>query len=218
MALTTSYTAFATELLAALEQFDCKIAPQGLYAAEEHRVKEPLQRWEAEWKLCLMPVLKAAGTTFANKGRLERYPSPFDHNSSAVKASFIVPKLGQIQLTMIRLSKIRVKLYGNGYRIDPHLDLSHRWSKLPFVTFLKDSRQDRPIRFKVHSMLLLLGFDVKQDPFGNEFSDLRKKRNWEHLGWNLHTRSWADPQQRGFFTRAAIWVPQDALSIPPASS
>ena len=206
--ITANYTAIAKALFEALQKFDCDTEPQGLYAAEEHGVEKPRKKWELEWSSCLKPCLEAEGAQFALRSNLDLRPYRLQHVPFAAEGHFNLPGLGRIDLSLIRISKIKVRLFGNTYRIDPHEDFSERWSQLKLGSFLKHSRQDQPKPYSGKTILLLLGFDGHRDPLQKELSAMKEERNWDRFGWNLHSHSWPDPHHRAFYTRASIWTPQ----------
>lgn len=118
-------------------------------------------------------------------------------------AGFGIPQQTVVTLDMIKVSKIKVRVYGDSHRIDPHLDFTKRWEECKLASHLKRYQPE-----KAHqSMILLVGFDSQKETLQKEFQQLREDRNWELFGWELITRNWADPHNRGFYTRAAIWIP-----------
>lgn len=104
-------------LLNALQAFDAAIAPLGLYAAEEYQMQDkPYRRLEVEWQKCLKPAMKAMGCNPVGRVFYERD-----------QASVEFQRGGSIDcLKVVRLSKIKVRRYGNSYRVDPHHDFSAR--------------------------------------------------------------------------------------------
>ncbi|GEP43457.1 hypothetical protein [Brevifollis gellanilyticus] len=197
-----SYSSLADELLKSLEDFDAKIAPQGLYAAEEHVPESTHQKWRLEWDQCLTPCLQALGAVCIANGRFG-YNWRMNKRPGTAMAGFGLPQKEHITLDMIKISKIKVRVYGDSHRIDPHLDFSKRWEEYQLASHLKRYQPD-----KTHqNMLLLVGFDGHKDPLRKELLQLREDRNWEHFGWTLSTRSWPDPHRRGFNTLAALWIP-----------
>lgn len=197
-----SLSLVADELLMALEAFDARISPQGLYAAEEHALSPSRQKWRLEWDQCLAPCLGSMENVFPATGHLSHNWRMQERHGTAM-ARFQMLENGFITLDMIRLSKIKVRVYGDSHRIDPHLDFSARWEACKMASHFK---RHQPTTAE-QSMLLLVGFDGHKDPFRKEFRQLRENRNWEHFGWTLHIRSWPDPHHRGFHTVAAIWIP-----------
>lgn len=197
-----SYASIADTLLEAMEGFDAKISPQGLYAAEEHGVEVPRKRWALEWEACLMPALQSMGCKFPHQGKLN-YNGPAYNLKAIAEAAFQIFPNQTIWLHMARVSKIKVRKYGNSFRVDPHLDFSERWKEFPLATFLK---HDAPTATTQH-LFLLLAFDLHQKPFQKELTELKCQRDWEHFGWTLHTRTWSDPHKRAFNTRASLWAP-----------
>lgn len=198
-----SFPLVADELLKALEAFDAQIVPQGLYAAEEHGHNATRQKWRLEWDQCLMPCLRSLGAICAANGAFSSNYWRMNQRLGTAMARFDIPQHTSITLDMIKLSKIKVRMYGNSHRIDPHRDFSARWEECQLASHLKRYQPTSSSQ----SMLLLVGFDGNKEPFRKQLQQLREDRNWEHFGWTLHTRSWPDPHHRGFHTLAAIWIP-----------
>lgn len=118
-------------LLDALETFDKTIVPFGLYAAEEYQLPQRTRRrLEVECEECLKPAMKKMKCNSVGQVRYER-------NQAAASIHF--QDSGPICfLKVIRLSKVKVRRYGNSYRVDPHRDYSVRWREVNLRGSLND--------------------------------------------------------------------------------
>jgi hypothetical protein len=182
-----------SSLLEALYDFDTKIAPVGLYAAEEYQMQDkPQPRLKVEWEQCLKPVMKTMGCNPI--GRVS-----YDQN----RASIRFQDGGSICcLKVSRLSKIKVRRYGNAYRVDPHHDFSARWNETNLSGSLNDLARfySRP-----GSLLLFLGFAAEPEPFSTELDELQSGTAFQRRFNRATIRSWEDPHGRGFKVMAASW-------------
>jgi len=212
--MTSSYQETANELLLGLEAFDSVIGPEGLYAAEERDPSQPAFRWQLEWERCLMPCIGKAGAVCAGDGGFrENWRHSFsdwrrrNRPPGIASANFRFPGGSEISIDMVKISKIKVRKYGDTYRIDPHFDFEDRWESLRLGSYLRHYRPKRSSpRF-----LLVVGFDSHNDPFQHELTHLKDECSWHTLDWAMITHSWQDPHHRGFNTRAAIWFPSQPL-------
>jgi hypothetical protein len=182
-----------SSLLDALEVFDATIAPVGLYAAEEYQMQDkPQPRLKVEWEQCLKPVMKAMGCNPLGRVLFERN-----------QASIHFRPNGEVScLEMIRLSKIKVRRYGNAYRVDPHLDFSSRWKEANLAGSLNQLAKyySRP-----GGLLLFIGFDSDPKPFSVELDDLQSGAAFSKRFEKAMVRTWDDPHGRGFKVIAALW-------------
>lgn len=204
-----TFADIAPALTMALQHFDSAIGPQGLYAAEEHGVEVPRLRCRHEWDACLMPALQSLDCKCPGGGS-PSYNWKFHEHGHALAASFRLPDRRTVHLDMLRISKIKVRRYGSGYQVDRRVDFSARWQKISIPSYLK---RWSPLRNSLR-MLVLVGFDRHRIPLGRELAGVGEDRNATHFGWELHTRCWPDPHQRGFNTCAAVWYPSEAASAP----
>jgi hypothetical protein len=208
-----SYSAMAEAMIAALARFDATIGPQGLYAAEEHGVEVPRQRLRYEWEECLMPCLRSLKCHFLNSG-MPRFNWHLNHRQNALQTSIEMPGSSAVDLDLARISKIKVRKFGDSYRIDPHMDFSERWAELKLASYLKQySPTKNSSKLFRQRIFLLIGFDGHRHPFRKEICALREARDWAHFGWTLNAQSWPDPHHRGFNTFAAIWTPTPSPSL-----
>ncbi len=180
-------------LLDALESFDRQAAPVGLYAAEEFEMKTtPCRRLQNEWERALWPALKAARCNPWGKPRYEAH---------RMRAGFQMAGTSH-GLQMVRVSKIKVRRYGNAYRVDPHHDFSARWKELDLGKLLKDQRSFRRLE---PGLTLLIGFSDEQRPFQREMSELQEGAWFQRELREAMTRTWDDPHGRGFRVFTALW-------------
>jgi len=183
-----------TQLHAAFRAFDESAGPQGLYAINEYRAgATPNPNHLADWQFIIRPVLE----------RLE-YRTPAKMKANALAAGrfhgFACHKM--LDIDLLRCSKIKVRRYGDTYRLDPHHDFAERWKEL---------RLAGRIRSLVHPftngerILLFIGFDKGSRPFQHEFSELHEKLGATVQSAIFTQDHWADPHGRGFETLCASW-------------
>lgn len=189
----------AQSMLGGLRDLDRQLAPEGLYAAEEHPAATARERWLLEWNECLSVCLRSVGCQAAKVSHLGKRRI-FPQREFAFSQSFILPNNELCTIELLRVSKVKVRKYGNAYRMDPSRHFTERWQSLGLQAKLK--RQDR---WPFPKMLLLVGFDDKERALAKELSDLDKASNWLRNGWSFWTLHWPDPHGRGFHNRAALW-------------
>jgi len=180
-------------LLDALKAFDAMIAPVGLYAAQEYQMQDKPQPWlKVEWEQCLKPLMKTMGCH--SLGRVV-----FDRNQVSIRFRAD----GKVScLKMTRLSKIKVRQYGNAYRVDPHHDFSARWKEANLNGSLNDLAKyySRP-----GSLLLFIGFAAEPEPFSAELDALQSGTAFQRRFNRATTKTWDDSHGRGFKVTAALW-------------
>jgi hypothetical protein len=172
-------------ILDALQAFDHAAAPVGLYAANEfRRPTAPEAPFRVEWELALAPALMAAGC------------NPLGIDTSRLKHGCFDLKRGDVveSVRLVRLSVIKVRKYGNGYRVDPHLDHTQRWKELAMESQIKAHS-----RYGRHA-LIFIGFTADKHPFAKELASLGNNRQ------PTAQRFWPDPHGRGFNTFTALWI------------
>lgn len=207
--MTPTYLEIANEVLLELERFDRGTGPEGLYASEERQPSVPASRWGHEWTLCLRPCITRLGLFCDGDGGFRENPrqifssSGMAYTSGTATANLQTPDRDRVAFDMIKVSKIKVRKYGDTYRIDPHFDFVSRWESLRFDSYLRHFQPMRSSR----RFLLLIGFDARNTAFGRELDSLNDDCNWGNLGWSMVTHSWLDPHNRGFTTRASLWFP-----------
>jgi len=187
-------------ILDAMAEFDQQAKPVGLYAPEELGIKAHTRsRSDAEWKEVLAPTLKAMGCRFDR----HRWVAPREG-----RFSFIAPDHLDGYLQVVRLSKVKVRRYGNAYRVDPHHNFSERWQKAGIdskISALASESRWKSYGFS-HRLLLLIGFSTEANPFSNELADLEQDSGWPKKPISYVSRSWPDPHNRKFNTFAALWI------------
>jgi hypothetical protein len=210
-----TYLEIATAVLTELEHFDSAIGPEGLYASEERGSSYPGCRWGQEWTQCLVPCLANVGAVcngsggFRENSRHSFCSVPgLNQSPGTATATFHLSKGKGVEIDMIKISKIKVRKYGDTFRVDPHFDFFGRWESLRLSSYLRHFQPKRSSpRF-----LLMVGFDGRREAFLKEVNSLKDDCNWEKLGWSMLTHSWQDPHHRGFNTRAALWFPSQTIS------
>jgi len=186
-------------LLRELQQLDRQLAPQGMYAAEEHAVAVSRERWLVEWNECMSSCLRSHGCQAPKVSHLKGRWDSIRKERRLIHA-FVLPNNEPCAIELFRLSKIKVRRYGNAHRIDPSRHFSERWQNLNLSARLK--RQDR---WPEPQMVLLVGFDDKAAALSKELAALKESTNWQNNGWSFLTLHWPDPHGRGFYTRVALW-------------
>lgn len=172
-------------LLEALQAFDQTAAPVGLYAANElRRPTAPEPPFKVEWELALAPAFKAAGC------------NPLATDRERLKwGCFGLQKSGPVEMVQLgRLSTIKVRKYGNGFRLDPHIDHARRWKEFALQTRLK------ALFRHWRGALIFIGFTADKRPFASELNDLGNNQQ------PIARLSWPDPHGRGFNTFTELWT------------
>jgi len=194
--MSTTEDELTHELLAALDAFDRRTLPLGLYACDEFKAKDkPFPRLHQEWHLCLKPCLEALGCSAAwadlRGGRF----------------SFNLPDGTRAEMRVARTSKIKVRRYGSAYRIEPHNKYQERWQELRLDRELSDlwkpsalAEQHIGVR-----LFLFIGFAKEAEPFGKELAQLEEMLGWDRNEAHYETRCWADRENRHFFVRLSAW-------------
>ena len=189
-----SSSAIIAQLHAAFRAFDESAEPQGLYAINEYRAGgTPHREHFGDWRFIIQPTIERLEYSFHRK-----------IGARALKEGtfFAVGSGSMLDITLLRCSKIKVRRYGNAYRVDPHHDFSERWKEL---------RLAGRIRSHVHPfvaterILLFLGFDQGPRPFHREFSALHEKLGATEQSAIFTQDQWADPHGRGFETLCVSW-------------
>jgi len=187
-------TDIITHLHSAFRAFDESAAPHGLYAISEYRAGAQLRPQNlADWQLILRPTIEQLG-----------YQAPKKTAAKSVAAGrFLGFGNGKIlNIELVRFSKIKVRLYGDTYRIDPHLDFAERWKQLHL---------DGRIRSNTHPfsnderILLLIAFAKGPRAFDHELSSLHEKLGATERSAVYTKDQWPDPHGRGFETLCASW-------------
>lgn len=197
------YHSIAMHLCESLKTLDAHVVPHGLYAIEESVGESYHFKWKVIWRECFKPILSQAGAL--SVGEVRRHPDIVSNLVIASQADVVFPEAVET-LTMVCLSAIKVRKFGNGFQVDRERDFAKRWEKVGLEIFFARHGSNRSQGERRH-WLVLLGFDQHARPFHKQWSRLREKRAWEKHGWDLQSLSWKDPYGRGFFTQAAIWTP-----------
>ncbi|MGI4789597.1 MAG: hypothetical protein ACRYFS_12190 [Janthinobacterium lividum] len=183
-------------LLEALDAFDQKTLPLGLYACEEHKAMDkPFPRLHQEWHLCLKPCLEAFG---CSTGWANIRDGAFNFN---------LPDKTRAEMRVVRTSKIKVRKFGSAYRLEPHNKYEERWQELRMDRDLSNlwkpsALAERHIGLR---LFLFIGFAKEPDPFGKELAQLSEQLRWDENRAHYETRAWADREDRHFFVRLSAW-------------
>lgn len=189
-------------LLNALDTFDAKTLPLGLYACEEYRAKDkPFVRLHQEWHLCLKPCLEAFGCSVGWA------------NIRDGEFHFDLPDGTRAEMRIARTSKIKVRKFGSTYRIEPHNRYEERWQELRLDRELSNLWKPSALA-DGHigpRLFLFIGFAKEADPFGKELAQLREQLRWGENGAQYETRCWADRENRSLFVRLSAWIRPNPL-------
>lgn len=181
-------------LHAAVRAFDESASPQGLYAIDEYRAgATPKPRNLTAWQSIIRPTLE----------RLEYEAMQRASAKSLTSGRFDFFGHGRsLTIELVRVSKIKVRRYGNAYRLDPHFDFAERWNEL---------RLAGRIRAKVHPIwdderiLLLIAFAKGPRGLDHELSAVHDKLGATEQSAIYTKDQWPDPHGRGFETLCASW-------------
>ena len=182
-------------MLDALDEFDKSISPLGLYSSDDlggrNRGRHP--QWN-EWTKCLAPHLQKQGSEGVEKYLDEKQKTLFD-----------VPELGFTQFQIVRLSKIKVRKFGEHYQMDKHRNYADRWEDASMKKHLTNlwSETDDVVKLR---LLLLIGFDKTEMPFGGALHELLQATNWQNHEVQYFTRTWQDRYERNFGVRLSLWA------------
>lgn len=187
-------TYITAKLRLAFRAFDESAAPQGLYAISEYRsAAHPDPIYLADWQLILLPTIERA-----------EYSALKIRKGSVKEGRFycIGPDCLGLNIELVRISKIKVRRYGDTYRIDPHRDFAARWEQLSFPTRIRSLA--RPTS-EYGRVLFLIGFAKESRGFDRELAQLREKLGATEQSADFHKDQWLDPHGRGFQTLCASW-------------
>jgi hypothetical protein len=187
--------AFCRTLFDFLVDFDASIPPLGLYACDDLPTNERRKSRHQEWHRGLRPRLTQIGCSV----RDDFYDQ---------EATLAVPGVGYTKLKLARISKIKVRKYGSHYRLDRLENYGERWESLKLGKELSNlwkpsSLADRSVKMRV---VLFLGFDKVEDPFGKELSELEQTVSWGNRDVIYETRSLRDRYDRNFSMRMSAWA------------
>jgi hypothetical protein len=177
-----------TRLARAFRRYDEQNAPLGLYAISEARgLAHPDPENWGDWNLIIKPILERQA---------------YRINLPEGEFQLCTPFNRPLNIHLLRLSKIKVRRYGNTHRVDPHLDYSARWEVARMQTraraLSKIPRGDR--------LLILVGFAREDRPFHNELEEFKQTAGASTLERATQSlAAWPDPHRRGFYTLVAIW-------------
>lgn len=175
----------------ALQELDVKAAPHGLYAIREHQAKEGElhPEFKMEWELALLPVLRRLKCNPAKTRSIQKGENFYEFQETS----------SIVWLSVVRCSKIKVRQFGNAYRIDPHHDFSERWNA---------ERMEKLLGWVVENpkgVVLFIGFSDEKRPFVKEFAELERTKTFlEKLSEPIRC-VWDDPHGRGFKVMASLW-------------
>jgi len=184
-------------LLDKLQDFDLELAPVGLYGIRDSgnpAVPHPLLK--LEWERLLKPLMHSLGC------------NPTKHWLADKRGDFRFQDGGPIELLrVVRLSKIKVRKYGNAYRVDPHNEFEHRWKEAAIGATLDHLWKWRT---RTASLVLLIGFAKERNPFSKELSQLQDTSTFKKRFQSALVKTWDDPYKRGFKLITVLWhIPRE---------
>ncbi len=176
------------QLQQAFRRYDEQSAPHGLYAISEARgLAQPDPENWGDWNLIIKPALDQKN---------------YRVNLPEGEFRIGLPFMRVLKIHFLRLSKIKVRRYGNSYRVDPHHDFSARWEAARMETRVRTLSKQR----QGDRLLILLGFAREARPFRNELAELRQSVGSSAMERAAHSQCvWPDPHRRGFYTLLAFW-------------
>jgi len=178
-----------TALLESLDVLDQSLDPHGLYACHDLDPAGSARTLHREWATALQPALVQLGARdfFAS--------APFD------QATFTLSPLGQCQVTLRRLAKIRVRRFGSAYRVDDRVEYPERWRRADIPALLNDLRHPKPQARNGLHVLVLVGFTREAQPFEKELESMESAMR----GLEFQTRTWLDRYGRAFSVGLMAW-------------
>lgn len=196
-------TELITKLSTAFRRYDESAKPLGLYAISEARgLEKPDQENWGDLNFVLKPVLGELGyTIFAGaQGRMLREGEFY----------FFRPESSMLFIRLVRLSKVKVRQFGNAYHVDPHDDFTARWQEARVDSLIR-KMADSKYHFRyvenqsVQSVLTFLGFAKEDRPFFKELAELAENVPGAVNRAATISDAWADPHGRGFHTLCSCW-------------
>ena len=210
-------------LVGALERFDSKILPLGLYASDELVDARPVKPRYQEWPGAIFPFLQSKGcepgqfrpigsgvSPFNHQGLKPGKVHPLDEFSSSLLCD--VPDVGTTRFLLVKVSNIKVRKYGSGYQVDKHEDRSGRWARADLGGAL--SQMWKPpatwseLTLADAHIVIFIGFDKTPKSFEKELEQLRESSDWDAHDVAYRTQVWPDKAERGFNVRVAAWSRQ----------
>lgn len=174
---------FSTQIIAGIASLDSQLAPSGLYSADRGLV----------FTKVVYPAFKAQGYRIASFSKTGKY-------------AYLEPKDGGegLRFDLVVVAKIKVRLFGNRFVVDPHVDHGDRWDQKRMEKLI--SKIWGPPDFDRAKYVALVGYDLKPSPFASELRKLEDSLDWTERGVRFDTSVWIDPHQRGFYTRVCLWT------------
>ncbi len=196
-----------------LVDFDASIPPLGLYACEDLPRENSKTSWSRrqvpEWRRGVRPLYFHQEWNRGLKPHLEQKGcSIYQYPVGEGEVLLDVPDAGRTWLKLIRISKIKVRKFGSHYRLDRLENYQERWDSLDFASALSRLWKPSFLAEKEIKMgvVLFIGFDKAQDPFGRELVVLKQSSPWENHGVVHENRVLTDLYERGFLTRLSAWA------------
>ena len=183
-----------THLHSAFRTFDAKARPQGLYAIDEYPASaKPKPLSLADWQFIAYPALERLGYK-----TLKKIPA----RTTQVCRFHCLGPADRMDIELFRFSKIKVRLYGNAYRIDPHFDFAGRWRQLGLAGRIRSNAHLHPDNER---LLLLIAFAKGPRSLDPELSKLHEKLGATEQSTTYTEDHWPDPQALGFETFCVSW-------------
>ena len=172
----------AVTLLQQLKAFDEGLAPAGMYASDRGLL----------FTKVIYPFFKAAGFRVGTYGK------------TGLHAYFEIPgEQNTRRLDFVSISKVKVRAFGNRYRIDDHVDHGEGWNAKAMEKLV--SALPGPNQASQPNWVMFVGYAAEQAPFELEIESLRESVKWDARGTCFDSLSWRDPHGRDFSTRVCLW-------------
>jgi hypothetical protein len=170
------------DLLGQIRALDSELGPAGLYGSDRGLI----------FTKVLYPEFKDRGfrvASFSKAGQFAYFESPTDQSK---------------RLEFVSVAKIKVRAFGDQYRVDPKVNHQDRWDQKKLQRLISRlwSARDSERLYQV----LFVGFGAGEQPFQRELTALRDSLDWDRRGVSFDSRYWSDPHGRRFATHAAIWT------------
>ena len=170
-------------LLDQIRSLDSALVPVGIYGSDQGLI----------FTKVVYPEFKARGfrvASFSKAGSFAYFEYPGSKQSR--------------RLEFMSVAKIKVREFGDHYRLDPKVDHRDRWDQKKLQKVLSRLWSASDIDRITH--VLFVGYGTGEQPFHGELAELRQSLDWDRKEVLFEAQCWSDPHGRGFVTHAAIWT------------
>ena len=120
-----------------------------------------------------------------------------------------MPRLGKVELALVKISNIKVRKYGSGYQVDKQENRAGRWENADLEgqiskMWTHQQRWSHVPKSGAH-IVLFIGYDKTQRPFEHELEQLRESGKWENRAVTFQSQIWEDKAGRNFNIRLCAW-------------